>query len=186
MANISIEEIALACHPATPSIKADAIRVSLSRGRGGTLVLRYHVDCDPSSLEISGKMPPERTDELWKTTCFELFVRREGSDAYLEYNFAPSTQWAAYRFDAYRAGMSDLVTDQPHISSEAGEANFTLEAELALPEIWSDCPLLIGITAVIAESGGTKSYWALAHPDGKPDFHHRDCFALYLEAPSAA
>jgi len=26
----------------------------------------------------------------------------------------------------------------------------------------------------------------LAHPEGKPDFHHRDCFALYLEAPSAA
>jgi hypothetical protein len=27
---------------------------------------------------------------------------------------------------------------------------------------------------------GTKSYWALAHPQGKPDFHHVDSFALTL------
>ena len=26
------------------------------------------------------------------------------------------------------------------------------------------------------------SYWALAHPPGKPDFHHPDCFALELPA----
>jgi len=29
------------------------------------------------------------------------------------------------------------------------------------------------------------SYWALAHPEGKPDFHDPACFAATLEPPDA-
>ena len=47
-------------------------------------------------------------------------------------------------------------------------------------------PWRIGLSAVIEERHGRKSYWALAHPPGKPDFHHDDCFAIELPAPSAA
>jgi hypothetical protein len=36
----------------------------------------------------------------------------------------------------------------------------------------------IGLTAVLEQTDGTKSYWALAHPPGKPDFHDPACFAL--------
>ena len=38
----------------------------------------------------------------------------------------------------------------------------------------------LGLSAVIEDTSGGKSYWALAHPPGKPDFHHADCFALEL------
>jgi hypothetical protein len=31
---------------------------------------------------------------------------------------------------------------------------------------------------VIEDTSGHKSYWALAHPPGKADFHHSDSFAL--------
>ena len=43
--------------------------------------------------------------------------------------------------------------------------------ELARQEKWQ-----LGLSAVIEELNGHKSYWALAHPPGKPDFHHSDCF----------
>ena len=43
----------------------------------------------------------------------------------------------------------------------------------------------IALSAVIEEVDGTKSYWALRHPPGAPDFHHPDCFALELPAPEA-
>jgi len=33
---------------------------------------------------------------------------------------------------------------------------------------------------VIEETSGRLSYWALAHPSGKPDFHHADCFACEI------
>jgi hypothetical protein len=37
-----------------------------------------------------------------------------------------------------------------------------------------------GVSAIIEEADGTKSYWAFAHPPGEPDFHHPDCFAIEL------
>jgi hypothetical protein len=36
----------------------------------------------------------------------------------------------------------------------------------------------LGLSAIIEEASGRRSYWALAHPPGKPDFHHPDSFAL--------
>ena len=44
----------------------------------------------------------------------------------------------------------------------------------------------IGLAAVIEETSGRKSYWALAHPPGRPDFHHAHGFAYELPmAPPA-
>jgi hypothetical protein len=40
----------------------------------------------------------------------------------------------------------------------------------------------IALSAVIETRDGAKSYWALAHPPGKPDFHHADCFIGQLAA----
>jgi hypothetical protein len=44
--------------------------------------------------------------------------------------------------------------------------------ELPRAEKWH-----LGLSAVIEEHNGRKSYWALAHRPGKPDFHHSDCFS---------
>ena len=40
-----------------------------------------------------------------------------------------------------------------------------------------------GLAAVIEEQSGAKSYWAIAHPADKPDFHDPACFAATLPAP---
>ena len=44
----------------------------------------------------------------------------------------------------------------------------------------------MNLAAVIEEEGGVKSYWALAHPAEKPDFHDPACFTATLAAPRAA
>ena len=165
---------------------ANGIQVALERREDGMLWLCYDLECELNSLEIADPDAPVRTDGLWKSTCFELFLRREKHDAYLEYNFSPSSQWAAYQFSEYRSGMAELVTLRPQIYHDASETHFALEVELPIPEDWREDALQVGLSAVVAETGDNISYWALAHPPGKPDFHHRDCFALYLEAPSAA
>jgi hypothetical protein len=38
----------------------------------------------------------------------------------------------------------------------------------------------IGLSAVIEDTNGEISYWALAHPPGKPDFHHANGFAYEI------
>jgi hypothetical protein len=49
-----------------------------------------------------------------------------------------------------------------------------------LRDLPADAPWRLGLSAVIEDRSGQKSYWALAHPPGRPDFHHEDCFALEL------
>src|SRR5437867_2105496 len=47
---------------------------------------------------------PGRRDQLWRSTCVELFVAAPGEAGYLEVNLSPSGDWNVYRFDGYRAG----------------------------------------------------------------------------------
>lgn len=121
---------------------------------------------------------PGRADELWKSTCFELFLRDSESGAYREWNFAPSGDWAAYDFDDYRSAMAPADVPEPYVRTEDNLTWWALGATIAVE---SDRPWQLGLSAVLEEQDGTKSYWALAHPDGeKPDFHAADCFTAQL------
>jgi hypothetical protein len=173
----------MTCHPQSAANTVEGVDVSVERGTSGRFWLRYYVDGPLNDLILPGPATPERTDGLWKTTCFEAFVKTGNGADYLELNFAPSSQWAAYRFEGYRQGMTNLpMANPPEIGNDAGEDNFALEAEFTLPGYWADKPLSLNLTAVIETVAG-KSYWALKHPPGAPDFHHKDCFALHLGAP---
>ncbi len=50
----------------------------------------------------SASHTPRFVDGLWRRTCFEFFLSRGNQDAYLEWNFSPSGDWAVYVFDSYR------------------------------------------------------------------------------------
>jgi hypothetical protein len=173
-------------HPDTPFRRVESIEVHAERSAGGQLWLRFHVDAPLADLVIPGPADPLRTDGLWQTTCFELFVRRPGAPDYAEFNFAVSSQWASYRFGDYRTEMTELTMDAPETGVDASESHLALEASVALPSPWGSGVINIALCAVIEETDGTKSYWALAHPPGDPDFHHPDCFALTLAAPDAS
>jgi len=139
-------------------------------------------------------MPPvtasTRADELWRNTCFEAFVSAPPATAYYEFNFAPSTQWAAYRFSGYRTGMSvanHIVA--PRIAVHADAGGYELRASLALaalPDLPAGAPWRLGVSAVMVEANGRMSYWALAHPPGNADFHHSDGFVHELPATGSS
>ena len=147
------------------------------RPHPGGLILSYVVSGRTSDLRWPPVVAAERADELWRHTCFEAFVRPSTGPAYYEFNFSPSTQWASYQFSGYRSGMR-VATEisAPRIEMRSDEATFTLQAALELDGLSSSLDL--GLSAVLEETNGHKSYWALAHPPGKADFHHSDSFAL--------
>jgi hypothetical protein len=180
----------LRLHPASTCAAVTRIEVEIARPRTRGLTLAYVVTGKIGDLSMPPVAAAARTDELWRHTCFEAFVHGAPGEAYYEFNFAPSTQWAAYRFDNYRNGMRVAAEiGNPRIEVESSPTRYILRAsldvnELPLPAnggggengtIWR-----LGLSAVIKEAGGRLSYWALAHPQGKPDFHHSDCFALEL------
>ncbi|MEQ1725934.1 MAG: DOMON-like domain-containing protein [Sphingopyxis sp.] len=178
-----VEGLSLICHPDTPSQTVTGVKVQISRQvHTGALWIEYEV-AGAKHLVLPKAQNPIRADNLWMTTCFELFVRTLGHVGYFEYNFSPSCRWAAYSFDAYRSAMRELPMHDPEIWLTTMEDYFFLAVEagpeLAMKEIG------IALSAVIEEVDGTKSYWALRHPPGPPDFHHPDCFALNLGAPDA-
>lgn len=134
-------------------------------------------------------MPPPatavHTDGLWRHTCFEAFIRPSSGNGYWEFNLAPSAQWAAYRFDGYRSGMRPVGEAPTLIGIESTPERYGLQAVLdleRLPGLAGSASWRLGLAAVIEDMSGHRSYWALAHPPGQPDFHHLDCFACELAA----
>jgi hypothetical protein len=172
---------ALRLHPDSLCFAATQVEVEVARPRAGSLVLHYVVTGRISSLRMPPVMTAARSDELWQHTCFEAFIRTSPGAAYYEFNFAPSTQWAAYRFDSYRTGMRVAAEiGAPRIDVQSSPDRYTLQASLELDRLSGlsrDAPWRLGLSALIEDASGGKSYWALAHPSGKPDFHHSDCFA---------
>ncbi len=177
---------ALKLHPDSRAAAIRHVEVDVTRPRADGLVLRYIVSGNVGELALPAVTKPARADELWRHTCFEAFIRPAPGAAYYEFNFAPSTQWAAYRFDSYRMGMRAAGgIAAPLIEMEREGDSFTLQATLQWDkssELGRAATWRLGLSAVLEAAGGGKSYWALAHPrENKPDFHHADCFALELQ-----
>ena len=102
----------LKLHPDSRSFAVRHIEVETARPRADSLVLSYIVTGTMSDIRHAARQAATRGDELWQHTCFEAFVRASSGAEYYEFNFAPSTQWAAYRFSGYRSGRRVARRDQ--------------------------------------------------------------------------
>ena len=93
--------------------------------------------------------------------------------------------WAAFAFRGYRDGgpLSDPAL-APGIAVRREPGRLLLDARVPLARLSSAYPaarLRVALTAVVEAADGGRSFWALRHPAGRPDFHHHDGFALVLE-----
>jgi hypothetical protein len=174
----------LLIHPSTPSIVMRSLDVQLSTSAPDLLTLRYNLHADVSRIRVGPEMAPGRADGLWKHTCFEAFIQPGGSAGYYELNFSPTRQWAAYRFDGYRDGMRPVELSSPpeitvHKASDLMELQVTFSLPVSAAAGAAPRPKL-ALTAVVEEESGRLCYWSARHPQGKPDFHHAEGFALEL------
>jgi hypothetical protein len=171
----------LRLHPDSSCFSVTHVEVEIARPQTRSLALAYVLAGRISDVAMPAVDVATRTDELWRHTCFEAFVG--AGVAYYEFNFAPSRQWAAYRFSSYRTDMR-VATEisAPQIAVEWSPERYTLLASLEIDQLLlsRDATLRLGLSAVIEENSGHRSYWALAHPPGKADFHHSDCFTIEL------
>ena len=173
----------LTLHPHSRCLAVSQIEVAIERPNADSLVLTYIVTGKISDILMPPVTAAARSDKLWRHTCFEAFVRPSSGPEYYEFNFAPSTQWAAYRFASYRTGCvaADVSPVQITTQSSSGSCAMQASLELArLPGLPRNAVCHLALSAVIEDTSGRKSYWALAHPPGKPDFHHPDCFRQEL------
>jgi hypothetical protein len=172
---------ALRCHPSAINERIRRLEAGAHLG-STTLRLTYRLDADFDALRIPKETAFQRGNELWRHTCFEAFVRAKGEPAYLEFNFSPSREWAAYRFTAYRDGA--VTPEEPVTQVNVTDDNgvLRLDALIRLDRLSPapSRPLELGLSAVLEDRGGVSSFWALKHPMGRPDFHNADTFTLEL------
>jgi len=177
-------EIELIRHRAGVSLGAYSVRVGYAYSERQVLSLSYVLTGPIDRLRLPEARAAERTDGLWQHTCFEAFVALAGEPAYYEFNFSPSTQWAAYRLASYREGMIPaLEVAPPGIRVHREPTSMQLAATVALgglATLAGPGPLRLALAAVVESESGTLSYWALAHPREQPDFHHPDSFTIVL------
>lgn len=155
---------------------------------GAELDVSFVLEGDLSALAIPAPGATRPGERLWEHTCFEVFVAAGGTTAYHELNVAPSGAWQAHAFTRYREGgpLADDTT-APRIAVERDAARLTVAVRVAIGR-WSPAyataGLRVGVAAVVEDTRGGLSYWAVLHPPGRPDFHHRDGFAVAV--PEAA
>ena len=131
------------------------------------------------------KLPVERKDNLWKSTCFEAFITWEKNPGYFELNLSPSGDWNFYSFQGYRLGQKqeDRVKGLTHSVTQSEPGIVVHKVTLDLSEVLKDARperLLYGLTTVLQKKDGSQSYWAIEHRSLVPDFHVRESFSLVV------
>ena len=178
-------EFSLLPHPDFPSRAIHAISVDVRRENDFLELTNRRVGAID---EIAWPAPGNGgwADGLWQHSCLEAFIGRTDEPDYTEINLATSGQWAAYQFDGYRRGMVPIDDISFALSMTFGPERMKFWAATHLPVLETGRGWRLGLSAIIEARDGTKSYWALAHPPGKPDFHDVDCFTARLAAPDRA
>jgi hypothetical protein len=173
-------------HPGDAAGPVGSIEVEMCRTPAAALELTYRLRGDLSRVCVPAPAGRRIVERLWEHTCCELFLRARGGEAYHEFNFSPSGEWAAYAFERYREGglLTDVELD-PRVRMSSISSLLELRATVTLARLshaYTGAPLALGVSAIVEADDGKRTYWALAHPAEKPDFHHSGAFALTIDA----
>ena len=110
----------------------------------------------------------ERKDELWKSTCLELFLSSPNDPSYLEINLSPCGAWNSYSFSSYREGMK-REPDAELVEFEVGSPG-VITASFIITRLAD--PVLFGPATILADKNGSLRYFSTKHGE-TPDFHDR-------------
>lgn len=107
-------------------------------------------------------------EQLWQSTCVELFMAGEDG-AYYESHYAASGDYAHYQLAFTRAPLQRQRWPIPSIALKPGPTQTTWRIQQTLPVAW---PSAHGQVVVVLKCKDQSClHWARQHPPAKPDFH---------------
>jgi hypothetical protein len=170
----------LTAHPAKPPSRVTGVQVVSQFLKDGTLFLRWRID-GARRVVLPPYAGSGRADDLWRTTCFEIFLDL-GEGRYREFNFSPSGRWAAMDFSSYRLKSGDAdLRNWPETTVDRGDVIVT--GAVRVPGGAMAGATRGALTTVVEEEGGVLSFWASEHRKDQPDFHDASCFITDFGSP---
>ena len=157
------------------------IRLEASATRTeSSIKLAYKID-DPKNLMalpkafIANENNISREDGLWNDTCFEMFLRPNGSSSYYEFNFSLKPASNEYFFDSYRQPQPPRRSNDFLLNKYQWDGqNLVIEISgTNIPDNFA-----MSLTAVLKEKTGATHYLAVKHAGQEADFHHTDSFVI--------
>jgi len=140
------------------------------------------------SFEITGELEhylfdklkkQNRKDELWKRTCFELFLANRDRPNYYELNMSPSSEWNFYHFSDYKKEMKEeknISTPSIYLSKTPKGYLFSFEFEL-YTNILND-NFIFNLAVILLDTQGVRHFYSIHRKEKKVDFHDRIYWAL--------
>jgi hypothetical protein len=122
------------------------------------------------------KLKLKRADELWKATCFELFLAND-DEVYYELNFSPSLEWNFYVLDTYRTEPKELeFKEEPHIGFSHKNNEFNIVFELEANAINFKNFKYYNLATILLSKERRRTFWSVKHLNTQPDFHAKNSF----------
>ena len=141
-----------------------------------TLYLKYMISGNISQIKL---IPSKQSSELWKNTCFELFLSNKNITEYLEFNWSPSGKWNTFKFHDYRDRANQNIDENSEFIVRNESYNIIFESKIILSKYNSHISLdinnlQIGMSIIVETN--SLEYWSNQHLNHRPDFHNKNNF----------
>jgi len=142
-----------------------------------TIKASFEITGDISNYIFNHPSRQTRKNELWKETCFELFLAHKNSSEYYEANISPSTEWNFYNFSDYKTDMKEKKDIYaPLISSVKMVDKYSISFEFEFNAIRSN--LSFNLCVILLDKEGIRDFYSIHRKKENVDFHDREYWSL--------
>ncbi len=150
--------------------------VTLSQGK---ISLHFKIIGTLKNYQFPQRDKPKRANELWKATCFELFLANSKTKTYYEINISAILHWNIYRLETYRAEPKELiVSSKPFIMVKEDEQSYEIDFELECKELDLTEFDQYNLAVILLNKQNERDFWAVNPVGDSLDFHDRGGFVF--------
>jgi hypothetical protein len=156
-----------------PTKRNTTVKASFQRHKN-TITLYFELIGTVNEYHFKNPSKQQRADNLWKNTCFELFIANTHNNAYWEINISPSTQWNIYHFSDYKEGMKkEKNITQPIIKTTQKNNYYSLSFTSTFTQDVLNQELQINLAVILLDLDGVRHFYSIFKNSGNVDFHNK-------------
>lgn len=152
----------------------DTVVDSLVLLKENFVYVSFSVSGNLEAYQIPTKQKQKRDNNLWESTCFELFLANSEMDGYYELNLSPSLAWNLYYLSDYRATPKEVcIKNEIEIETFHNEDSLKLSCKF---EMKTDVFNLYNVAVILLTQSNQRHFWSVHHRSEEADFHDKDNF----------